>query len=106
LLFFLVSFVTVSPCLSSLHLFSFFSSNESATSHIYTLSLHDALPIFSLKARIKDTFFFDEGGVVYPMNDRKNAYISLQLYYLHNDLPQVRVQVSHRGKTQRISHRI
>src|SRR5438874_13416265 len=31
---------------SSLHVFSFFFFNDTATTEIYTLSLHDALPIF------------------------------------------------------------
>src|SRR3712207_7380120 len=31
------------------HIFSFFFFNDTATTEIYTLSLHDALPIFSLR---------------------------------------------------------
>src|SRR6266480_7817271 len=35
-----------SSCLFTLHLLSFFFFNDTATTEIYTLSLHDALPIF------------------------------------------------------------
>src|SRR2546429_6982246 len=34
------------PCLSSMRAFCFFFFNDTATTEIYTLSLHDALPIF------------------------------------------------------------
>src|SRR2546422_11329266 len=41
-------------CMSSIYLrlcFSFFFFNDTATTEIYTLSLHDALPIYSPQAR-------------------------------------------------------
>src|SRR5258707_4044061 len=37
--------MTTRPCLSSTLLFVFFFFNDTATTEIYTLSLHDALPI-------------------------------------------------------------
>src|SRR5205814_9977565 len=36
-----------SPCILHILLFPFFFFNDTATPEIYTLSLHDALPIFS-----------------------------------------------------------
>src|SRR5438034_10047555 len=44
------------PCTLSLHLrfFLFFFFNDTATTEIYTLSLHDALPIYSLELRGDD----------------------------------------------------
>src|SRR5258706_10915040 len=46
----------------SCHFFSFFFFNDTATTEIYTLSLHDALPI-SKKASVKE-FNFKRGVVV------------------------------------------
>src|SRR6202167_6864596 len=37
-------------CLSSLYFSFFFFFNDTATTEIYTLSLHDALPIYALPA--------------------------------------------------------
>src|SRR5437660_11221848 len=37
------------------HFFFFFFFNDTATTEIYTLSLHDALPIWRLHARIRKT---------------------------------------------------
>src|SRR2546428_6343542 len=41
----------------------FFFFNDTATTEIYTLSLHDALPIYLLKIRrfLDDTFAYDAG---------------------------------------------
>jgi len=45
-------------CLSRVELvcFFFFFFNDTATTEIYTLSLHDALPIWPLLDRLRDTY--------------------------------------------------
>src|SRR3989442_6317879 len=43
----------ISFCLSSISLSSFFFFNDTATTEIYTLSLHDALPISHLRRRYR-----------------------------------------------------
>src|SRR5258706_10156403 len=56
---------------------SFFFFNDTATTEIYTLSLHDALPIYTF-ARVMgvpslDRFFFIEGGALAVENALKSA---------------------------------
>src|SRR5438093_9259228 len=54
--------------LLSMYLFIFFFFNDTATTEIYTLSLHDALPIFDavdlpVSADLEDGFAADTDGV-------------------------------------------
>src|SRR5258708_27089536 len=63
-------------------LFSFFFFNDTATTEIYTLSLHDALPIFQLRHRAAlDAFvllhrFFSYVGVETVEQDRKSTRLN------------------------------
>src|SRR2546430_2092997 len=50
-------------------MFFFFFFNDTATTEIYTLSLHDALPIFSLK-RAREIF---EGFEAFPSRAQQNV---------------------------------
>src|SRR5439155_26578249 len=57
--------------------FSFFFFNDTATTEIYTLSLHDALPIFRLRQDRDDAFFgqrVDQG--VDEEGDRKSTRLN------------------------------
>src|SRR5258707_13151199 len=49
---------------SSLYLFFFFFFNDTATTEIYTLSLHDALPISGKIAASRFVIFFTKSGFV------------------------------------------
>src|SRR5207248_10611079 len=49
--------------------FSFFFFNDTATTEIYTLSLHDALPISSFLGC--ELWFFEDGGGIGKVDQRK-----------------------------------
>src|SRR2546430_10044880 len=51
----ILSFYTI------IHIFSFFFFNDTATTEIYTLSLHDALPIFEIFLKERTKIDFLEG---------------------------------------------
>src|SRR2546426_9832343 len=63
----LLMYFLLTPSISS---FLFFFFNDTATTEIYTLSLHDALPIFPIVGPVQAVLFFDGGttGII-----RKNA---------------------------------
>src|SRR5207248_11338169 len=66
---------------STLHfLFFFFFFNDTATTEIYTLSLHDALPIFALSATNCGTALYGaktpSGGPIRAMRDRKSTRLN------------------------------
>src|SRR5437868_10763263 len=56
--------LSTSTPLTSFHHFSFFFFTDPTTTEIYTLSLHDALPIWTHSA--SDTFHAAAGGAVDP----------------------------------------
>src|SRR5260221_12665936 len=59
---------------NSLHsLFSFFFFNDTATTEIYTLSLHDALPIFEHYHRRHQ---LGDGGDGHDLVDRKSTRLN------------------------------
>src|SRR5438477_4215608 len=60
-----------------LHVFMLFFFNDTATTEIYTLSLHDALPIFSLRDRVEsgETFLPMEGDSTATI-DRKSTRLN------------------------------
>src|SRR5258706_10388018 len=61
-------------CLSSI---SFFFFNDTATTEIYTLSLHDALPICSLKRTLRPLSLFDAKlGAATPTAGRSEEHTS------------------------------
>src|SRR5258708_17322578 len=64
----------------SLLIFSFFFFNDTATTEIYTLSLHDALPIYLLtrtgSVRLKHDFNSDWHLVVGALIDRSEEHTS------------------------------
>src|SRR5258708_38149163 len=55
----------------------FFFFNDTATTEIYTLSLHDALPIFEVALRVLDHLgrlgHFDAGGAIDPSFDHRTV---------------------------------
>src|SRR2546422_7790280 len=63
----------------------FFFFNDTATTEIYTLSLHDALPISSLESeslRLVILHGVDEGGVVRGARDRKSTRLNSSHGYI------------------------
>src|SRR5256885_8072859 len=60
--------------------FFFFFFNDTATTEIYTLSLHDALPIFAAAARAfaacAATTFADAGDITGANGDRKSTRLN------------------------------
>src|SRR3712207_6967661 len=78
----------------------FFFFNDTATTEIYTLSLHDALPILVLKA----TLTYDKGTIIihglahlpFAMLDpRTNVLRALALHYSNIDRKSTRLNSSH-----------
>src|SRR5688572_33394483 len=65
-------------------LFFFFFFNDTATTEIYTLSLHDALPILSLSMKIKNCIrFIHEIGYIY-INSLKLGIANLYCFSYTN----------------------
>src|SRR2546429_9092393 len=66
-------------------LFFFFFFNDTATTEIYTLSLHDALPIYGNSCRLQD-FFAVADGVERrrpgPNRDRKSTRLNSSHGYI------------------------
>src|SRR3990170_6318647 len=65
----------------SFFLFFFFFFNDTATTEIYTLSLHDALPIlntFVVGLRTKTAVGADAPTAVFVRKDRKSTRLKLQ----------------------------
>src|SRR6266568_5693862 len=58
--------------------FFVFFFNDTATTEIYTLSLHDALPIFARGPVCGEIVFPAQPVVVYPGEDRKKHTSELQ----------------------------
>src|SRR2546430_7144726 len=55
---------------------SFFFFNDTATTEIYTLSLHDALPILSLPGSPSGPTHLVGWQAVYPVTDRSEEHTS------------------------------
>src|SRR3989441_9741291 len=51
-------------------MFSFFFFNDTATTEIYTLSLHDALPISLQRLSVSPRYRWSAGALVAPRPDR------------------------------------
>src|SRR2546430_17518155 len=60
-------------------LFFFFFFNDTATTEIYTLSLHDALPIFLTGLQSDDHGFGQTGVLLAALLDRPHATIIMQI---------------------------
>src|SRR2546430_11373542 len=58
--------------------FFFFFFNDTATTEIYTLSLHDALPIFDLRGRldVADAVKVEIAGLYWHFVDRKSTRLN------------------------------
>src|SRR2546427_9657575 len=72
-----LSFFFLFSLLVSLSFFSFFFFNDTATTEIYTLSLHDALPIFAVVQALEQTFEpRDVEGIVETLPKRSEEHTS------------------------------
>src|SRR5260221_10319494 len=75
------SLCSVSHVISALHTSFFFFFNDTATTEIYTLSLHDALPIY-LRGRAQD-------------HRQRHCQLRAQLWLRHRDRKSTRLNSSH-----------
>src|SRR2546422_9886753 len=72
------------PLPSFVLFFFFFFFNDTATTEIYTLSLHDALPIFSWHRSIgRDTFWTPAHLAIYLAGERSEEHTSELQSRLH-----------------------
>src|SRR5437016_9304257 len=82
---FCCSMLFVCPCLSRLDLIIFFFFNDTATTEIYTLSLHDALPIsVAHKTGEISTACHDMGIVYLPEREPRSEEHTSELQSLTN----------------------
>src|SRR5882724_12240753 len=56
--------------------FLFFFFNDTATTEIYTLSLHDALPIYTYPANLDSGQTPDNAGAIDEQSDRKSTRLN------------------------------
>src|SRR3989475_13176462 len=77
-------------------LFFFFFFNDTATTEIYTLSLHDALPISAILSRLKITSNLDIAERRLPQDGRiKLRYTGREIDFRVSDRKSTRLNSSH-----------
>src|SRR3712207_8357056 len=77
-------------------MFSFFFFNDTATTEIYTLSLHDALPILSGDGAAQiDAYLADEDIAFNGTNDLERIYVQQHLNLFRKDRKSTRLNSSH-----------
>src|SRR2546429_6536412 len=64
------------------NIFIFFFFNDTATTEIYTLSLHDALPICVVSARRRHLRMPPTGPTIHPHEDRKSTRLNSSHGYI------------------------
>src|SRR2546422_7849544 len=93
---FSLSYMTYGLLVTTLSSFVFFFFNDTATTEIYTLSLHDALPI-SWKSRKGELFFASFTGLttLFPDSAAETAYFPPVVLTTFQDRKSTRLNSSH-----------